>query len=147
MNKNNLIPMNQRTKNEQREITRKGGIKSGESRRKRKQVKQIITELLAAEPDPLSTIGMIDIPFGGELTNAAILVKALYDKAKQGDVRAFETIMKYAGEDPDQKRKDAELKLKREALKLQREQFDNDNEIYEPVKIVYDIPDNGQGNG
>ena len=139
MNERNLIPMNKRAKSEQREITRKGGIKSGAARRKNKQIKQLMKEMLNAEVDPMATIGMYDIPFSGELTNAAMLVRTLYDKARAGDVRAFETIMKYAGEDPDQKRKDAELKLKREALKLQTERFKVDNEIEEPVKIIWGL--------
>jgi len=108
MNEQNLIPMNKRTKSEQREITRKGGIKSGEARREKKQMRELITDLLQSTPDPADQ----------ELTNAAILVKALYDKATQGDVKAFETLMKYAGEDPDQQRKDLELQLKDAELKL-----------------------------
>ena len=35
-NEQNLIPLNKRTKSEQREYARKGGKKSGEVRRKRK---------------------------------------------------------------------------------------------------------------
>ena len=37
----NLIPMNQRTKEQQREIATKGGIASGEARRENKQIKEI----------------------------------------------------------------------------------------------------------
>ena len=108
---------------------------------KKKQIKQIVNELLHGEPDRMETIGFF-VPDG--TTRAALLVGSLYDKARQGDVRAFEAIMKYAGEDPDQKRKDAELKLKREVLKLQTEQFKINNEIEEPVKIMFDVPKNNE---
>lgn len=139
MNDKNLIPLNKRTKNEQREIAKRGGIKSGEARRKNKQIKQIVTELLQGEPDGIETIGLF-IPDG--TTRAALLVGAMYDKARQGDVKAFETLMKYSGNDPDQKRKDAELKIKREMLQLQKQRFVIDNEIEEPVKVLFDIPKN-----
>lgn len=46
MNEQNLIPTNQRTKNEQREIARKGGIASGEARREKKLAKQIAIDIL-----------------------------------------------------------------------------------------------------
>ena len=38
-NEENLIPMDERTENEQREIARKGGKKSGEARRRKKDMK------------------------------------------------------------------------------------------------------------
>lgn len=40
-NEQNLIPQNKRTKAEQREIARKGGLKSGEIRRKRAELKKL----------------------------------------------------------------------------------------------------------
>ena len=125
MNDRNLIPVNKRSKSEAREISRQGGIKSGEARRKKKQVKQLITDFLQSEPEGMETVGLF-IDEG--TTRAALLVEALYNKAKQGDVKAFETIMKYAGEDPDQKRKDAELKLKRELVKIKQQKFEMDVE-------------------
>ena len=47
MNSGNLVPQNKRTKKEQREIARKGGIKSGEARRKKKLMKDQISLLLS----------------------------------------------------------------------------------------------------
>ena len=117
MNEQNLIPLNKRTKSEQRKIAQKGGIKSGEARREKKMLKQLVTEILESEADMLDTFGMPNASGDTHITNAAVLVQALYDKAAQGDVKAFETLMKYAGEDPDQKRKDYELQLKESELK------------------------------
>lgn len=48
-NENNLIPLNKRTKSEQREYAKKGGQKSGEVRRKRKAMKEQ-AELLLSLP-------------------------------------------------------------------------------------------------
>lgn len=46
-NEQNLIPMNKRTKSEQREYTKKGGQKSGEVRRQRKAMKEQMEMLLS----------------------------------------------------------------------------------------------------
>lgn len=46
-NESNLIPFNKQTESEQREIARKGGIKSGEIRRQRKAMKEQMEMLLA----------------------------------------------------------------------------------------------------
>ena len=43
-NEKNLIPQNKRTKSEQREIARKGGIRSGEVRRENKLIRKRILE-------------------------------------------------------------------------------------------------------
>lgn len=40
MSKEDLIPMNKRTKQEQKEIATKGGLKSGEVRKKKKELKE-----------------------------------------------------------------------------------------------------------
>lgn len=47
MNDKNLKPLSGRTKSEQRDIARKGGQKSGESRRKQKLMSQIYADILA----------------------------------------------------------------------------------------------------
>ena len=46
MNEGNLIPLNQRSLEERREIARMGGIKSGETRRRRKEMKDRVIEVL-----------------------------------------------------------------------------------------------------
>jgi hypothetical protein len=45
----NLIPQNKRTKEEQREIARKGGIASGKARKERKTLKEELLLLLEDE--------------------------------------------------------------------------------------------------
>lgn len=53
MNDKNLKPQNKRTKSEQREIARKGGIASGEARRQKKA----IAEMLRAVLDERASVG------------------------------------------------------------------------------------------
>jgi len=55
----NLIPLNERTKDEQRKIRKKGGIASGERRRKLADLRVIARELLAM---PLQGNGRLSHP-------------------------------------------------------------------------------------
>lgn len=81
-NEQNLKPVNKRTKSEQREIQRKGGIASGEARRARRTLKE---ELLL----------MLSDPEVQEKLSAAIMKKGM-----DGDIRAFEVIRDTIGEKP-----------------------------------------------
>lgn len=53
-NEKNLIPFDERTKTEQREIARQGGIASGVARREKKTVQKILNDFLstAAKDNP-----------------------------------------------------------------------------------------------
>lgn len=84
-NSENLKPMNKRTKSEQREIAKKGGIKSGEKRRERKALKEELLLLLST----------------GDTQKK--LSVALIEKAMSGDVKAFEVIRDTIGEKPTDK--------------------------------------------
>ena len=78
----NLIPMNKLSEDEQRELARKGGIASGEARRRRKTLKE---ELLA----------LLELNDNNNKISMAIL-----DKALNGDIQAFTTIRDTIGEKP-----------------------------------------------
>lgn len=84
-NPQNLRPLNTRSKEDQMKIRSKAGKKSGESRRKRKELRE---ELLAL----LST--------GNTQKNISL---ALIDQALNGNVKAFETIRDTIGEKPVEK--------------------------------------------
>lgn len=90
----NLIPFNQRTQEEQREIARQGGIASGQARREKKALREQI-ELLLSLPlqdkktrDKLSQLG-ID---SDNLDNQMAMVIAMWQKALKGDVKAFKAL-------------------------------------------------------
>lgn len=85
MNEDNLIPMNERTKEEQREIARQGGIASGKARRERKTLKEELLILLS-KGDTQEKISL-----------------ALLQKAMNGDTKAFEVIRDSIGEKPVEK--------------------------------------------
>ena len=117
MNEQNLIPNSERTPSELREITRKGGVKSGETRRRNRDIKKIVAALLHAAPDDLGTVNRLKAMGidDQDITNKTALVLSMFDEATKGNVKAFETLMKYSGEDPEQQRKDLELQMKRDA--------------------------------
>ena len=90
----NLIPMNERTKDEQREIARAGGIASGEARRRKRawrECAEIIGEWDIAMPLP-----------GGvtkEMTyNMATILKQYQKAITKGDTNAAKFLAKLLGE-------------------------------------------------
>lgn len=149
MNEQNLVPMNKRTESEQRKITRAGGIKSGETRRRNRDIKKIVAAIMQAAPDTETAERLRELGIDErDITNKTAMVYSLYEQAMKGNVKAFEALMKYSGEDPDQERKAAELMMKRDIHLLEindRERFsldffDNTRER-EAAYILGDIKD------
>lgn len=95
MNEENLIPMSERTKEEQREIAKKGGIASGEARRRKKTFKEELIILLEAND------------------NNKKISLALLQKALNGDIQAFTTIRDTIGEKPIDKTLNANTDAKK----------------------------------
>ena len=84
-NERNLYPV--RSENEAREKGKKGGIASGEARRKKKTIRETLEMMLSGK-----------MPDGATRQDA--IVVALLEKALSGDVRAFEAIRDSIGEKP-----------------------------------------------
>ena len=84
-NSQNLIPNSQRTPQELREMTRKGGIRSGEVRRARKTLREELLALLS-QGDTQERISLAQL-----------------EKALNGDTKAFEVIRDTIGEKPTEK--------------------------------------------
>lgn len=85
-NEKNLIPNSKRTPKELREITQKGGKKSGEVRREKKLLRELLEEALLKKTETGNKY--IDI------TNALI------KQAEEGNVKAYETIRDTLGQKP-----------------------------------------------
>lgn len=73
-----------------KEEAKRGGIASGESRRRKKLLRECLDELLAREYTA----------DGKTLTGSEALAAALMKKAMKGDVKAFEALRDTAGEKP-----------------------------------------------
>ena len=90
-NEKNLIPNSERTPSELREITKKGGIKSGEVRRQKKTLSEL-AKMIAENPAPtaakkkLTKMGISD----DDANNNACIVAAVYDKAIKGNMQAVD---------------------------------------------------------
>ena len=101
-NEQNLIPNSQRTPEELREMTRKGGIKSGQVRRERKKFNELFNsylEKMITDDDvkkQMKQFGFTD----EELTNKNAMVFAQYKEALKGNTQAFVAVRDTMGEKP-----------------------------------------------
>lgn len=112
-NEENLIPTNKRTESELREMTRKGGINSGRSRRRKADLKKAFETILKADVASDKTRQQLE-SLGYDATNEMALAMVIMQKAMKGDVRAFEQISKLTSIDS----KDAlDRKEQRERIK------------------------------
>lgn len=92
-NPENLVPNDQRTPTERRENARKAGKASGESRRRRKAMREAFDELLSREFTDKE---------GNTTDGVTALVTRVYQKALKGDMRAVQFIRDTVGEMPVQ---------------------------------------------
>ena len=96
----NLITGKERTKEELREITRKGGIASGEARRRKKTAKEVVSTLLnlgltdEKAKRKLKALGIED----EDMTNIMASSVAVMAKAMKGDYKAYNALLEVAGE-------------------------------------------------
>ncbi len=101
----NLISADNRTKSELREITRKGGIKSGEARRRKKTMREALemlmykTELNEQTKNMLKAEGISEEDFNHQM----VITRSLIAKAEAGDVQAYNAICGMIGEKPADK--------------------------------------------
>ena len=125
MNEKNLIPFSERSESEVREINSKGGKASGETRRRKRDMKQkmkALLELPAAVNDreQLQALGVDP----DDMDNEMVLVMAMFLGAAGGDVKAFDRVMQLLGKDIGHE----ELALRKRELKLkEKAASDEDN--------------------
>lgn len=103
-NEKNLIPLNKRTKKEQREIQSKGGKASGEVRRAQKTLKEYAEFLLSLpvhDSRKFNKMAHAGVPPEG-CDNKMLLVFGLMQAAQNGDVSAAKEIRSIIGEDKPQ---------------------------------------------
>ena len=98
MAQEDLIPTNKRTKEEAKELGRKGGVASGKSRRRKRQFRDELEMLL-----PLTDKGKDGQPIINPLTGRKQTVQQsitmqLLLKARKGDVKATKLILDTLGE-------------------------------------------------
>lgn len=150
-NTDNLNPV--KSKAEARERGRKGGIASGEARRRKRTIKE--TALLIAntkindkDAEKLKPLGI-----GRGATYHEVLVATLYQKAQRGDMKAMKMWFEIVGEDPrlkndtsklvqDIEYRNKEFDLRLRELELREKEFEHKvkvdtGEIEEDEKITF----------
>ena len=141
----NLIPLNKRTKDEQRNIQSAGGKKSGEVRRRKAALRDTMNRLLTmqVEVDGLSDILRSD---GGESTYEEVIAMAMIQQASLGDVKAYQAIMKTVGQTSKSETDLEEQRSKVELNKARKEDITGENENDEALdrldQILKEVRDN-----
>lgn len=103
--KENLINPKDRTSEELRAMTRKGGIASGEARRRKKTMREALemlmfnSELPEQTKQKLRAEGVSD----DEMNHQMVITRSLIAKAESGDVQAYNAICAMIGEKPAEK--------------------------------------------
>lgn len=97
-NEENLIPTNRRSKEEARELGRKGGIRSGEARRKKRAMRELLE--MALEKKCVK----------GDITNKEESAAQLAKKMAEGDLKAIEVGLKVLGEYEQKVKVEGEMK-------------------------------------
>ena len=97
MAQKDLIPMSERSKDEVKEISRKGGINSGKARRDKAKLKDCLQTLMETK--------FYDAKTGKKVTGAELLSTDLFQKALEEvdtakKAKAFEVIRDSSGQKP-----------------------------------------------
>lgn len=125
-NEQNLIPANKRTKDEHREIAKKGGIASGKARRKKANLKKAFETILQAEVASPNVKKQLE-DLGFESTNEMALAMVMMQKAMKGNVRAFEQISKLTTTDVKDSLDKAEQKERIKAQKMKNKMLEEND--------------------
>lgn len=96
--KDNLIPINKRTKDEQREIQKKGGVASGKRRRDKRDFKEVLQALLPLAMTDKDGNAVISPITGKPMSIREQIATITIHGALKGDVRKLRVILDILGE-------------------------------------------------
>ena len=112
-NADNLIPNSKRSPEELREMTRKGGIASGEARRAKRDMRERMKLMLEEKPKGK------EYTYAERLTESMLTIAA-NPKNGTAAVKAYETILHIIGQDEPEPNRDA-LEMLREILEVNKD--------------------------
>lgn len=145
-----MIPMNQRTKDEVKKITRKGGINSGRSRRNKKTLKAILKNAMPLKlnelpPDLCNAILKAAQLRASEknksMTVSEVIIGGMVRSSVKGNSLMMKLLLELLGESPDIKLREREVKLKEAAASP------NDEDKGDGIDVQIYLPDNERGDG
>ena len=121
MAKKDLMPLNKRTKDEQKKITQKGGIASGKARRQKKALRVALKEAVAMQlkdlpPDLQRGIMKAAKLKDRELSVSDAILGSIVRAACGGNSQMMKLLLDTIGESADTRMKERELKLKEKAV-------------------------------
>ena len=99
MAKKDLIPLNQRTKDEQKKICSKGGKKSGEVRREQKTYRDMAKAMLSATITDENILNELKAYGLGETDVKAYTLLGMIKASGNGSHNAFNRLMMLVGEE------------------------------------------------
>ena len=110
-----------RTTNELREISSKGGKKSGETRRRKANFRKTLNKLLTAEIDNEEWKPVLEA-LGVECTLETAMLAAQIKAAMNGDTKAAYFVAQYAGKSGQTKADDEEQRIRTDRARRARDQ-------------------------
>lgn len=123
-NPKNLIPNSQRTPKELKEMTSKGGKRSGEIRREKKTLAETLNKFLQMQPTGKSKTQLEQLGLqADEITNQALFAISVFKNGCSGNNKAMEMIAEIID---GNKKKDLEIEKQKqeiERLKLEQEKL------------------------
>lgn len=125
-NEKNLIPFTERTESEVRKLNAKGGRKSGETRRRKKAMREAMKDLLSmpvVNMEVYNQTAMMGIDPENIDNQTAVLCRLILS-AQCGDVSAAREIRSIIGEDNEA----ARIKMQKEELKYKKQKYSVDDE-------------------
>ena len=100
-NEKNLIPFDERTENEQREIARQGGIASGIARREKKTVQKILNDFLSTSAKDNPQVSKLAAKMGLKSDDSIkdlFTIVCTLNTLKDGNLSDLERLSKLLGE-------------------------------------------------
>ena len=120
-NEQNLIPASKRSKSEARENSKKGGVESGKSRRRKKALRTALKEAVSLtlkelHPDLRDGIMKSAKLRDAELTVGDAVLGSLIRSACAGNSQMMKVLFDTIGESADVRLREREVKLKEKSL-------------------------------
>ena len=100
-NEKNLIPFDERTENEQREIARQGGIASGIARREKKTIQKILNDFLSTAAKDNPQVSKLAAKMGLKSDDSIkdlFTIVCILNTMKDGTLSDLERLSKLLGE-------------------------------------------------
>lgn len=121
-NEQNLIPANKRSKSEARENSRKGGIKSGEVRREKRDLRERAKLLMEMAADPRVAAAMSKT--GVEIyDNADVVMAGIMKGVLRGETKSINLLLELSGQNTRTDAQERRAKAEAERAELETELF------------------------